>query len=216
MTTEAKIAANMANAQLSTGPRTDKGKAISSQNALKHGLTAKTVLIPGEDPAEYEKFSAGLVKGYDPLDAVEEALAIELIDLQWRLLRVPQFEARFLGAEPPDTKALNNLSLHAARTKRQYSATLKEFQQIHAANVRTRKAQLEEAELIFKADHINDRESTLARHGFDFTPQEIEALLRRKKARHEAWETVDDYEFELDDESEDVDDESDDELDDAA
>ena len=50
--TEAKIEANQANAQLSTGPRTEQGKAISSFNSLRHGLTAMTVLLPGEDPAQ--------------------------------------------------------------------------------------------------------------------------------------------------------------------
>ena len=60
MTTEAKIEANRANAQHSTGPRTEEGKAASSRNALKHGLTSFTVLLPTEDPAEYVRIATTL------------------------------------------------------------------------------------------------------------------------------------------------------------
>ena len=132
--TEAKTQANQANAQFSTGPRTEAGKAVSSRNAMTHGLTAKTVLLPGEDPAEYDLLAKGMLTDLNPLDTHEGALAQELVDLQWRLRRIPALEARFLSAEPPDTKGLNNISLHAARMKRQYSATLKEFQHLHEAN----------------------------------------------------------------------------------
>ena len=59
MSTAAQLTANSANAQLSTGPRTEPGKHRSCQNSLKHGLTAKTVLIPGEDPAEYQASHRG-------------------------------------------------------------------------------------------------------------------------------------------------------------
>jgi hypothetical protein len=50
MATPAQIAANRANAQKSTGPRTAEGKAASRLNALKHGLDAESLIIPGEDP----------------------------------------------------------------------------------------------------------------------------------------------------------------------
>ena len=49
MSSTAQAIANIENAQRSTGPRTEAGKAASSHNALKHGLTAQTVLLPGED-----------------------------------------------------------------------------------------------------------------------------------------------------------------------
>jgi len=54
MATDRQIAANRANAQKSTGPRTQAGKAASSANAIKSGVYAQSTLIPGEDPAEYE------------------------------------------------------------------------------------------------------------------------------------------------------------------
>jgi len=55
MATAAQIAANRANAQHSTGPRTPEGKTASSMNALKHGADAASVVIPGEDPAQYDR-----------------------------------------------------------------------------------------------------------------------------------------------------------------
>jgi len=122
MSTVAQVASNILNAQHSTGPRTAETKAISSQNSLKHGLTAKTVLLPGEDPAEYQSFSDHIISDLAPATEVESALARELVDLQWRLLRVPTLEARILSADNPDGipdfRALNNISLHASRMKR--------------------------------------------------------------------------------------------------
>src|SRR5690348_5251733 len=58
MATVAQIAANRLNAQKSTGPRSVDGKLASSMNALKHGIDAASVLIPGEDPALYERIAA--------------------------------------------------------------------------------------------------------------------------------------------------------------
>jgi hypothetical protein len=49
---EAQIAANRRNSLLSTGPKTDEGKARSRRNSLKHGLTGDGVALPDEDAAE--------------------------------------------------------------------------------------------------------------------------------------------------------------------
>jgi hypothetical protein len=54
MATPAQIAANQANAQKSTGPRSVEGKSVSRFNALKHGIDAASIVIPGEDPADYD------------------------------------------------------------------------------------------------------------------------------------------------------------------
>jgi hypothetical protein len=58
MATAAQIAANQANAQKSTGPRSVEGKSVSRFNALKHGIDAATIVIPGEDRAVYEALAA--------------------------------------------------------------------------------------------------------------------------------------------------------------
>jgi len=54
MSTAAQIAANQANAQSSTGPKSEDGKKRSSLNALKTGLTGRTVLMPGDDAKAYQ------------------------------------------------------------------------------------------------------------------------------------------------------------------
>src|SRR4051794_20742495 len=63
----AQLAANRANAQKSTGPRTDTGRATSSKNAVKTGLTGRTVLLPADDVEEYAAFVTGFERDLKPL-----------------------------------------------------------------------------------------------------------------------------------------------------
>src|SRR6516162_8867657 len=93
MSTPAQIAANQANSQLSTGPRTEEGKAKSSLNAVKTGLTGRTVLLPSEDAALYEQHIARFMQQYEPVGDEELTLVQSLADTQWRLLRIPSLEA---------------------------------------------------------------------------------------------------------------------------
>jgi hypothetical protein len=94
--TEAQIAANQANAQLSTGPRTEEGKKQSSMNALKHGMRAKTVLLPDEDPEEYAAFFEAQWEELGPQDAVQCVLVGNAIGYMWRLTRPARIEAGLL------------------------------------------------------------------------------------------------------------------------
>ena len=90
---QSQLDANRLNAQKSTGPQTAHGKARSSQNALKHGLSAKTPLLPGEDPAEFAAFSEALFEDLAPHGAIEAYLVQRFADIAWRLKRLPHFEA---------------------------------------------------------------------------------------------------------------------------
>jgi len=193
MATDAQNTANQANAQHSTGPRTEAGKVTSSRNALKHGLTAKTALMPDEDAEVHACFLAGMLDSYDPFNAAETALVEEMIDVQWRLRRASRFEVRILSAETLDMKGLNNMSLHAARLKRQYSATFKEFQELHRANRKLREEQMKDAELIQQANWALDRPSTLAENGFDFTVQEVTKSVLSQQAVVEAKKIISRY-----------------------
>lgn len=178
MSTAAQIAANIANARQSTGPTTDEGKQRSSQNALKHGLTAKATLIPGEDPAEYEQFSLGLLDYWTPADPAEFAHVEEMINIQWRLRRCERLEAKILSVDMPDFKALNNVSLHAARLKRQYTATFNELNLIQGCRQKAEMRNLEYAEVIRRADVIAGRATNLQDFGFDFTVERIDDRIR--------------------------------------
>lgn len=92
-TTPRKAAANRRNAKKSTGPKTAKGKAASRCNALKHGLTAREVLIPGEDETELASFAASLRDHVAPAGPLEELLADRVISLGWRLRRAARVDA---------------------------------------------------------------------------------------------------------------------------
>jgi hypothetical protein len=112
MSSPAQAAANLANAQNSTGPRTDAGKAASSQNALKFGFTAKTVLLPGEDEAAYRSMCEGMFTSFVPDCTPEKELIQLLCDTQWRLHRCGRIEAAIMSADVIDFKAADITVLH--------------------------------------------------------------------------------------------------------
>ena len=86
--TEAQIEASRANGSLSRGPITEEGKAISSRNAVKHGLLSTRAILPGEEQEEFERILAAALDKYRPLDDEERFLVSILAMNQWRELRV--------------------------------------------------------------------------------------------------------------------------------
>ena len=87
MTTNAQMKANRKNAKKSTGPRTEEGKSRSAKNALKHGLLARDIVLPGEDPADFDR----------QLSALEA-------DIQRRMRRLTRLETGFLAAAVADKR----------------------------------------------------------------------------------------------------------------
>src|ERR1700745_3027999 len=81
MTSYRQIEANRRNALLSTGPRTEEGKLESRRNALRHGLTAETVIEILEDPEDYKGFEANIIADYDARTAVAGELVLRLSTL---------------------------------------------------------------------------------------------------------------------------------------
>jgi hypothetical protein len=98
MATSQQIKANRENARRSTGPRTPRGKAKSSQNALKHGLCAKTVTLPGENIGDFQTLLTEFESEFQPVGALEQLLLRQLADIGWRLRRVPLLEAALWSA----------------------------------------------------------------------------------------------------------------------
>jgi hypothetical protein len=92
MSSGAQIHANHANAQLSTGPKTPEGKTKSSLNAVKSGLTGRTVLLPSDDAIAYQKHIQRFFDEYKPATDAEETLVQSVADTEWRLLRIPSLE----------------------------------------------------------------------------------------------------------------------------
>ena len=88
-----QIEANRRNARLSTGPVTEEGKRKSRQNALRHGLTAETVIDALEDAEDYAAFEMAVTADYDAQSAVERELVLRLASLLWRLRRATAIES---------------------------------------------------------------------------------------------------------------------------
>jgi hypothetical protein len=124
-----QLAANINNALLSTGPRTETGKRRSAQNAVRHALFAQTI------PAQHQEAHQRLLDEYRqdlrPAGATEEQLVVTIADAQWRLLRCRELQASLLFAdtETPDAQldALNKYSLYEHRLTRVLQSNMKEL-----------------------------------------------------------------------------------------
>src|SRR3974390_3828004 len=92
MSSAPQAAASRLNGALPHGPASEEGKATSSLNALKTGLTGRTVLLPSEDAALYEPHLAQFREQYQPVGDQELALVQSLADTEWRLARIPSLE----------------------------------------------------------------------------------------------------------------------------
>src|SRR5579863_1703390 len=92
MTSFRQIEANRRNARKSTGPTSEEGKQRSRRNAVRHGLTAETVVGALEDAEDYTAFEAAITADYDVQSAVERDLVLRVASLLWRLHRATTIE----------------------------------------------------------------------------------------------------------------------------
>jgi hypothetical protein len=149
MPTKKQVQANRINAQLSTGPRTEPGKAISRMNALKTGIDAVNEAASGEDPALLAALAAEYDHEWQPIGLVERVLVDILIKDDWFLRRYRflsadlvnhtsgiAFEAR-KGADygsgfAANTNAFQRLHRHIMETQRSYFTHLAELERRQA------------------------------------------------------------------------------------
>ena len=96
MTSQKQIEANRRNAFYSTGPRTESGKRRSRSNAVRHGLTAETVIGGLEDSEDYKAFELAITSDFDARTAVERELILRLASLLLRLRRSTAIETGLL------------------------------------------------------------------------------------------------------------------------
>ena len=131
-----QIAANRRNALNSTGPTTPEGKERSRRNALRHGLTAETVIAVLEDCEDYQAFEAAVIADYEAETAVERELVLRLASVLWRLRRATGIETALFeltadGAHEPkhcssgksldrtaDSSAQSTFAASGTRTRR--------------------------------------------------------------------------------------------------
>ena len=152
MASPAQITANRANAQKSTGPRSVEGKSASRFNALKHGIDAASIVIPGEDPADYDALVAQYQAEYQPRSASESFHVDTLIRADWQKRRLQNVEADLyhtvLAESPGNSLAAALLSESPAakllaRVQRQIAAFERTW---HRANAELRRVRAEKAE----------------------------------------------------------------------
>jgi len=106
MTSLRKIEANRRNALKSTGPITSEGKERSRCNAVRHGLTAETVIAVLESSADYQAFEAAVISDYDAETAVERELVLRLASVLWRLRRATAIETAIFDSATEDARSL--------------------------------------------------------------------------------------------------------------
>ena len=132
-TSAVQIEANRANAQQSTGPRTDEGKQRSSQNSLKHGVTAKSDVLRGENPDPFKRFGRAVMTELGPQGELEIRVAQNIVSIQWRLLRVQHQSDLICEIQPDPIKqldALNKLAIYEQRLTRTFQAAMKQLREL--------------------------------------------------------------------------------------
>jgi hypothetical protein len=184
---EGRAAANRANSLHSTGPRTESGKQRSSLNALRHGLTARTAVLPTEDPGAYQRHIQQFLDEYAPATPTETQLVHEIADTAWRLNRIPFLEAELLSRaiHPPTEqaaigfdivdahRALATLGLHGSRLSRQFQKALEQLRDIQEERRRLERRQLTEAAELLIRHQRQGLPWEPAGHGFVFSKEQI-------------------------------------------
>jgi hypothetical protein len=173
MVSERRIEANRRNAQLSSGPCTKAGKARSSLNALRHGITGQVSIMTTEDRAAHDKFVQELIERFRPEDALELQFASLIAEDFWRLQRIRAVEndilalgafseAANIDVEHPEvhtsitrartflehSKELERLTLYEQRINRAIEKNRRQLDELQAERKRQRQEALDQACLL--------------------------------------------------------------------
>jgi hypothetical protein len=211
-----RAAVNKANAQKSTGPRTEAGKQRSSLNALRHGLTGQTVVLPTEDHSAYQRHSQAFLDEYRPKGATEIQLVQSLLDTSWQLNRASAVETNLFSlgitemedrirATHPDAetalamalayrehnRAFANIGIYRQRLAREFERTLILLRQIQAERRTNEERQLDDAAKILKMHQDENLPYQPADDGFVFSKAEIESYI----GREERWQQANDHDL---------------------
>jgi len=132
MSTDAQRAANRANSQLSTGPKTEAGLAAIAHNNFRHGLASDFVVLSTEDPIAFEDLLLSLQLEFSPSTETEEALVTAMAQHHWltqRALRLqqPLFETAVETGAPPDAKQLGLYLRYQSTHDRAYHKALSQL-----------------------------------------------------------------------------------------
>ena len=118
MATSAQIEANRPNAQHSTGPKTEAGKARSCTNRLSHGFTSSVLFIADEEREEINLLLADLHNEFQPATASEQILLEKIVQNQWLSLRAWRLQSIALNAPAaPRYHQSSDRGFYKARTE---------------------------------------------------------------------------------------------------
>jgi hypothetical protein len=188
MPTESQIAANQANAQLSTGPKTEEGKAASSHNRASHGLSYVTThffLLPFERSHEYENLLMDLRNEHSPMTRTEDTLVERMAQHHWLRCRAEFFESRcFDEAGNVDEKRLALFLRYRTSHERAYHKCFNELLKLRAER---RKVEIGfESQKRAKEDHARKQE----KHQMAKEHHTWEILLAEAKVDHQQLRTL--------------------------
>ena len=133
MASAAQIDANRRNAQQSTGPRTEEGKAHSSGNAVKHGLNSRRFFVREDEQEEFASLRDALTAEFVPETAYQWDLFTQVLHASWKMCRVDRFEAELFAAHADPfgddacSRRLEMLARHRTRAERAYYRAIKEL-----------------------------------------------------------------------------------------
>lgn len=132
LTSPLQQASNRRNAMSSTGPVTAEGKTAVRLNALKYGLRAKTLILPTEDPAEYEQLWADLESDWQPQTRTERLCLEQMATSQWLLARLALWESRCCSDILIDRRlsTLERISAQRARLERSFATAMRDLERL--------------------------------------------------------------------------------------
>ena len=186
-----KAKTNRANAQHSTGPKTEAGKQRASRNALRHGLTAQTVVMPTEDLKVYQAHLKLFHDDHSPNGALESNLVQALADATWRLNRIAALEANLLAVPPTEgqdlivflerqAKAIAVLSLHSQRLSRQIEKTAAQLRDLQKPRLDKEERDLDKLLMIMEMFESRGEPYDPSEDGFVFTQTRIDSAIQAR------------------------------------
>jgi hypothetical protein len=198
---------NRANAQHSTGPKTEEGKHRSSLNALRHGLTGQIVVMPYEELTAYQRHVKNLTDEYHPANTTEALLVQQIADASWRLNRIAALESNILAlsvqgedaledtmaiaaAFEKQSKALANLSLHSQRLSRQFQQTVTQLRELQKQRQDQERNDMTQLLRIMERHECKGVPYNPSDDGFVFTAAQIHTARQKKERFDKAWSSA--------------------------
>ena len=141
MSTEAQVAANRANAEHSSGPKTEEGKAASSRNHFSHGLCTYDnifFILPFESPEAYSILRATLLSEHRPETETEHILVDRMAQHHWLRNRAEAFESGCFKEDGTlDDKRLALFMRYRTSHERAFEKCLNELLKLRAEKRKT-------------------------------------------------------------------------------